>query len=101
MNTHFGMYVKFTSHKGKRDLLVKELLTAAKNLQSIEGCLLYIINSSSSDENTVWVTEVWESPEAHKASLLLEESKAAIERAKNLIISVESIELSTIGGKGL
>ncbi|MGG1397974.1 antibiotic biosynthesis monooxygenase [Bacillus salipaludis] len=97
----YGMYVKFTTIQGKSDELLQILLNAAEAMQSLDECEIYIVNKSKSEPEVIWVTEVWANAEAHKRSLLLEESKAMIERAKTLIAGIEATEILPIGGKGI
>ncbi|MEW2134254.1 putative quinol monooxygenase [Streptomyces sp. NPDC005435] len=49
------------------------------------GCHLYVVTESATDEDTVWVSEVWESKEHHDASLQLPEAKAAISKVLPLL----------------
>jgi len=95
------MYVKFTAIQGKSDELLQILLNAAEALKILDECEIYIVNKSKSEPEVIWVTEVWTNVEAHKRSLLLEESKAMIERAKTLIAGIEATEILPIGGKGI
>ncbi len=98
----FGLYNKIPTQPGKRDALVDILLEVAAFMQQVSGCDLYLVNVSASEPDTVWVTEVWESSEAHQASLSLDSSKAAMKLGMPLIAgAVESIKLVPIGGKGL
>jgi quinol monooxygenase YgiN len=97
----YGAYVKFTAKPGERETLADILLEAAEALQSVKECEVYIINLSAQEPDAIWVTEVWSSAEAHKASLDLPDTKAAIARAMPLIEGVESIPVTPLGGKGL
>lgn len=66
------------------------------------GCLSYVIATDSSDENGIWVTEVWDSKESHAASLKLPQVVQAIATARPLIAGfVERFETSPVGGYGL
>lgn len=38
------------------------LLSGVDDLRAA-GCRLYVVSSAQSDENTIWVSEVWESKE--------------------------------------
>ncbi|TBL78571.1 putative quinol monooxygenase [Paenibacillus thalictri] len=96
----FGMYAKFTAKPGRRDELAGILLEAAAAAQHVEECELYIVNISDTEPDVLWVTELWSSFEAHEASLSLEETKTAIQRAMPLIAGVEATKLKPIGGKG-
>lgn len=98
----FGTYTKFTAHEGRRESLVEILLQAADGMGSVEGCDLYVVNIPENDSNSVWVTEIWSDPSAHQASLLLEEAKALIQKARPLISGIEQIKLQPLsGGKGI
>lgn len=97
----YGMYAKFTAKPGDRDKLVTILLEAAAGAESVQECELYIVNVSDTEPDTVWVTEVWGSKEAHDASLEQEATKASIQRAMPFIAGVESIQIRPVGGKGI
>ena len=68
----YGCYVKFTARPGQRDALVEQLLRAAAGVSTVAGCEVYLINTSPTEPENVWVTEVWRNQEAHAASLTLE-----------------------------
>lgn len=55
---------------GKRDELVAHLTRRSDTLKQI-GCLAYEVGVSDDDVDTVFVVELWESAEAHQASLAL------------------------------
>lgn len=64
-----------------------ELLSAlAEASADLPGCLSYVVAADADDPSLVWVTEAWESKEAHAASLELEHVKAAIARAKPVLL---------------
>jgi len=65
---------------GHRDDVVAILLAASAGLREA-GCLSYIVGASTTDDDLIWVTEVWESAAHHDASLELPETRAAIGRA--------------------
>ncbi|MDQ2886582.1 MAG: antibiotic biosynthesis monooxygenase [Chloroflexota bacterium] len=97
----YGCYVKFTAHPGQRDALVEHLLGAANLMDEAIGCELYIINTSPTEPEAVWVTEVWRSQEEHDASLTIEGAQAAIKRVLPLLASPpEKIDVLPVGGKG-
>lgn len=97
----YGCYVKFTARPGQRDALVEQFLNVADLIDEAVGCELYIINTSPSEPECVWVTEMWRSQEEHDASLTLESAQAAIKRVLPLLAgSPEKIDVLPIGGKG-
>jgi len=97
----FGMYGKVVAQAGRRRALVECLLEAGRLLTPLPGCELYIVNLASSEPDTVWVTEVWQSEADHDASLQLESVKALIARTRPLVAGFERIRLIPVGGKGL
>jgi len=100
--SRLGLYTKIIARAGQRDALVAVLVDAAAALQSVADCELYIVNVSAMEPDAVWVTEVWSSPEAHRAYLATDDMKAALDRGMPLIGGpVEPIEIVPLGGKGL
>jgi quinol monooxygenase YgiN len=98
----YGCYVKFTARRGQRAALVEHLLRAAAGVSKIAGCQLYIINTSPTEPESVWVTEVWRSQQEHDASLTNDEAKEAISQVLPLLAgSPEKIDVLPVGGKGL
>ena len=98
----YGCYVKFTARPGQRDALVQHLLRAADGVRLVAGCQLYLINTSPTEPESVWVTEVWRSQQEHDASLTIEGAKEAIQHVLPLLAgSPEKIDLLPVGGKGL
>ena len=95
----YGLIGKITAKAGKRDQLIKILLEGTTDMP---GCLSYIISKDSKDDNAIWVTEVWDSKESHKASLSLPSVKEAITRGRPLIAEFgEGTETEPMGGHGL
>lgn len=98
----YGCYVKFTAQPGQRDALVEHLLSAATFVEKAAGCELYIINTSPTEPESVWVTEVWRSQQEHDASLTTFGAQAAIAQVLPLLAgSPEKIDVLPVGGKGL
>jgi quinol monooxygenase YgiN len=97
----FGLYGKIVAQPGQRNALVAILLEAAGTMPDVPGCDLYIINVSPTEPDAIWVTEVWQSREAHAASLTRPEVQALIARGRPLIAGGERIEVVPVGGKGL
>ena len=69
---------------GKRDEVVGILTRPSVDLAQA-GCLSYEVGVSPEHADTVFVTELWISAEAHAASLQLESVKAAIAEAMPLL----------------
>jgi quinol monooxygenase YgiN len=84
---------------GQRDALIDILLESTHDMP---GCLSYIVARDTSDENAIWITEVWDSEPSHKASLSLPAVQAAIAKAKPLIAGFgDYIQTAPVGGRGL
>jgi quinol monooxygenase YgiN len=94
----YGLIGSIRATPGSRD----ELASILAGIGSMPGCLTYIVATDSSSDDLVWVTEVWESREAHAASLELPGVQAAIAQGRPLIAGFDQrIETDPIGGSGL
>jgi quinol monooxygenase YgiN len=95
----WGMIAKITVLPGRRDEMIRILKESAPDMQ---GCLSYVVAKDAADENTIWVTEVWDSMASHDASLSLPAVKNAIPRAKAVVSNFERIAVtSPVWGVGL
>jgi quinol monooxygenase YgiN len=95
----YGLIGRFYAASGQRDALIEAIQAG---INEMPGCLSYVIATDSQDENAVWITEVWDNAESHRASLKLPEVQQAIVRAKPLIASFgEHFETRPVGGMGL
>jgi quinol monooxygenase YgiN len=98
----YGLFGKIRAHPGQRDPLIGHLLEAARLLDDLEGCYLYVIHSDPGDPDGIWVSEVWRSQADHQASLGHEAIQALIAQARPLITEMaERFEVTPLGGKGL
>jgi quinol monooxygenase YgiN len=87
----WGMIAKITVLPGRRDEMIRILKESATDMQ---GCLSYVVAKDAADENTIWVTEVWDSMASHDASLSLPAVKNAIPRAKAVVSDFERIAVT-------
>ncbi|MBT2521247.1 putative quinol monooxygenase [Arthrobacter sp. ISL-28] len=69
---------------GQRDAVVAILLRPMPVLRDA-GCLLYEVGINDDQPDNVYVCELWESPEAHQASLQLPGVQGAIQEAMPLL----------------
>lgn len=98
----YGLHGKMLAQPGQRDALVALLLEAARQMEGMPGCALYLIATAPTEADAIWITEVWESQDAHDASLTLPAVQATIARARPLIAGFgERFETIPVGGKGL
>lgn len=95
----YGLIGKFTAAEGQRDALIDILL---ESIDAMPGCLSYVVARDPADADAIWITEVWDNAESHRASLGLPAVQQAITRARPLIAGMTSIaETAPVGGHGL
>ncbi len=95
----YGLIASFKAKQGQRDALLAILL---ENVGDMPGCLGYVVAEDPKDADAIWITEVWDSPDSHKASLAIPSVKDAIARAMPLIDSFgQRTETRPVGGHGL
>ncbi|MEO6218486.1 MAG: antibiotic biosynthesis monooxygenase family protein [Sphingomonas sp.] len=83
----FGMIARIKAIAGKRDALAAILASGSGEMP---GCISYVVAEDLVDADALWVTEVWESKEAHQASLSLPSVREAIGKGRPLIASFDS-----------
>lgn len=98
----YALCGSFTATPGNAGALTDHLLAAAAALEDVPGCLLYLVGPDPQDDDAVRVLELWDSAEAHRASLELDAVRTLITHARPLIAGMgERTELHPVGGKGL
>jgi quinol monooxygenase YgiN len=89
------------TREGHRDDVIDILLGGADGLRAA-GCQLYAVGVDPADADVTWVSEIWDSPADHQASLQLPETKAAIGRAMPLLTGeFTRQEFMIVGGLGV
>jgi quinol monooxygenase YgiN len=97
----YGYLGTMRARPGRRDDVTAILLSGSDGLRAA-GCQLYVVGVSAGDPDLIWVNEVWDSKEAHDASLRLPETRAAIGRAMPMLTGeFTSQELTVVGGLGV
>ena len=95
----YGLIGSMSATPGRRDDLIAILTEAVSNMP---GCLSYVVAKDAKDENTIWITEVWDSKESHDASLSLPSVRKAISAARPMISAFGNQVITTpAGGYGL
>ena len=95
----YGLIRKVLANPDQRDAFSALLLEATA---AMPGCVSDILANDPADPNALWITEVWESKEAHAASLNLPAVQQAMLKGRPLIASFTSRTVTTpIGGHGL
>lgn len=98
----YGLFGKMTATAGEGAALAAHLLEAAGALEDVPGCQLYVVSRDAHHDDSVWVMEVWDDAEAHRASLELPAVRELIARARPILAGFgERFELEPVGGKGL
>jgi quinol monooxygenase YgiN len=90
-NGMYGLIVKITAVPGKRAELIRIIKQSASDMP---GCLSYVVAKDAAEENTLWVTEVWDSAASHDASLLLPAVKNAVPQTKAIVASFERVAVT-------
>lgn len=95
----YGLIGKMIAVTGQRDNLISILL---EGIAGMPGCLSYIVAKDPADVNAIWITEIWDSEQSHRASLSLPSVQQAIARGKPLIANFDHPKITKpIGGHGL
>jgi quinol monooxygenase YgiN len=95
----YGLIGKMSATAGSRDALASILLSGTGEMP---GCLSYVIATDPSDPDALWITEVWDSQESHRASLKLPSVQDAIAKGRPLIAGFSNrVETEPLGGHGL
>jgi quinol monooxygenase YgiN len=95
----YGLIGKISTTPGRRDALVAILVEGTAKMP---GCLSYVVSLDTADPDGLWVTEVWDRQDSHRASLQLPAVQAAMARGRPLIAGFSNrVETTPIGGVGL
>jgi quinol monooxygenase YgiN len=78
----YGLISKMITVPGQRDALSAILLGGVSGMP---GCLSYVVAKDRVDANAIWITEVWDSEQSHRAALSLPAVQGAIARGRPLI----------------
>jgi quinol monooxygenase YgiN len=97
----FGMQAVLIAAEGKGDELANFMLEASETVSKMDGCILYLVQQSLTDNSKVLVTELWDNKESHAASLTNEAVRAIIMKAKPIIIGMDHNPAKYIGGHGI
>ena len=94
-----GLIGKMIATPGQRDALIAILLEGTGEMP---GCLSYVVARDPTDENALWITEVWTDQASHQASLQRPAVRAAIAKGRPMIAGFDSHTVTVpVGGVGL
>lgn len=97
--TMYGLIGRIRAQPGQAAALAAILL---EGTSTMPGCRSYVVARDPADADALWVTEVWDSRESHRASLSLPDVQAAIAKGRPLIAGFDSqTETEPLGGFGL
>ncbi|MBX9601002.1 MAG: antibiotic biosynthesis monooxygenase [Bryobacteraceae bacterium] len=95
----YGIIGSMTATAGQRDALIAILL---EGISGMPGCLSYVVAKDPAEENTIWITEVWDSADSHAASLKIPSVQKAIAAARPMLAGFGARTITTpVGGHGL
>jgi quinol monooxygenase YgiN len=101
VNMKFGMQAVLIAAEGKGDELARFMLEASGVVGNMEGCLLYLVQQSLTDNAKVLVTELWVNKESHGESLTNEAVRAIIMKANPIIIGMDHNPAKYIADHGI
>lgn len=64
----YGLIGRMIAVEGQREELIRILLEGTREMP---GCVSYVIARDAADPDSLWITEVWDSQDSHRASLSL------------------------------
>jgi quinol monooxygenase YgiN len=95
----YGLIGKMIAAPGQLDALISLLLSG---IAEMSGCLSYVVAKDPADANVIWITEVWDNEQSHRASLSLPAVQQTIAQARPLIAGFNAPTITEpVGGQGL
>ena len=95
----YGLIGRIEAVPGERDALIAVLL---EGMVGMPGCRSYVVAKDPTSEDSIWVTEVWDTPARHQESLSLPSVRDAIARGRPMIAGFgDRFETEPVGGHGL
>ncbi len=85
----FGVIAHITAKPGQRDAMLDILKGAAGTMK---GNISFVLAKDGKNPDGIWVTEIWESQEAHDAVLTTDAFKATMGKATPLMASMDQNE---------
>lgn len=98
----YGLHGKLVATDENGEKLAGILLEASRLISKAKGCRIYFVSKDKEDENTIWITEAWDSKEDHDNSLKDESVRELISQAMPIIQPPQKgQELEILGGLGI
>lgn len=96
----YSVYGKLTVKSGHQAELLDYLTAAATGMEQLASCYCNLIGVDEADPDSIYVFEVWESPQAHRESLDMEVFQDLIARTRPIIDGIHDyLNLTIVGGK--
>ncbi|MGM8363806.1 putative quinol monooxygenase [Flavobacterium sp. ARAG 55.4] len=97
------LHGKLTAKSGHQEEVTTILLEASKLVSTSKGCKVYVIGKDENDQNSVYVTEIWDSKDDHDNSLNVEGVKELIMKVMPKLDGqpTKGQELEILGGAGI
>ena len=97
------LHGKLKAKQGCKEELTKILIEASKLVSKARGCNLYLVGLDKDENNSVFVTEIWDSKEDHDNSLSVEGVRELIMTAMPLLDGQpeKGQEIELLGGTGI
>lgn len=97
------LHGKLIAKRGHREELAGILMEASKLVATARGCKLYVVGLDTNNDNSVFVTEIWDSKEDHDNSLNVEGVRELIMKAMPLLDEhpTKGQEIEVLGGAGV
>lgn len=96
----YGLIGRMIAVEGRREELMAILKESVGG--AMPGCQSYVVARCAQHPDGIWVTEVWDSAESHKASLQLQQVQDSIAVARPLIAGFDNrFETEPVAGIGI
>jgi quinol monooxygenase YgiN len=97
------LHGKLKAKPGHKEELAEILIAASQLLATANGCNLYVVGYDSKDENSVYITEIWNTKEDHDNSLHVAGVRDLIMKAMPILDGppTKGQEIEMIGGIGV
>jgi len=97
------LHGKLTARQGYREELAAILVESSKVVATANGCNLYVVGFDSTEEDSVYITEIWDTKEDHENSLKVDGVRELIMKALPLLDGqpTKGQEIEILGGTGI
>lgn len=83
--SYYALHGSLVAKSGEGDALAKILIQASDMMTNHPTCRLYMVSQTPDNSDHIWVTEVWDSKQAHDDSLQIDGVRDLISQALPLL----------------